>query len=96
MKHTKGPWKIEKNDLIGDAIWSEKANITICAMPVNEADGILIHAAPDLLFACKIARAYVAKMVADNINTAIPPARALQIIQNAIEKAESQNKKGCE
>ena len=41
----------------------------------------------DLLEACKIARKYVAKMVADEVNTVVPPSHALKIIDQAIERA---------
>jgi len=46
--YTPGPWRIVKNPNIGDAIESVPANITIVGMPLNDADGYLIAAAPDL------------------------------------------------
>ena len=41
-----------------------------------------------LLAACKLAVRYVAKMVADEVKTALPPEIALKQIEKAIEKAE--------
>ena len=49
----------------------------------------LLKATPDLLEALKLSWKYVAKMVADDVQTAIPPQVALDKIEAAIAKAES-------
>jgi hypothetical protein len=48
----------------------------------------LVAGCPDMYEALKFAMPYIAKMVADNINTAIPPQRALDLINQALSKGE--------
>lgn len=92
-KHTKGPWEVSK--VIRNKIIASKTAITIADCCITnlilkaerDANARLIAAAPDLLEACKLAAKYVAKMVADDIQTAVPPANALDRINKAIEKA---------
>lgn len=43
----------------------------------------------EMLNALKLAAKYIAKMVADDVQTAVPPAHALRLIENVIEKAET-------
>ena len=95
MKHTKGKWTIEKTKDAGFRIQSG-SNI-ICweglsklYPPLMDSQGNakLIAAAPELLAACKLAVRYVAKMVADGVNTALPAEIALKRIEKAIEQAE--------
>lgn len=58
----------------------------------TRANARLIAAAPDLLEACKLAAKYVSKMVADEVNTAMPPIIALNRIERAIKNAGSELK----
>jgi len=46
----------------------------------------------ELLRACKLAVRYVSKMVADDIQTVTPPQKCLDILQQAINKAEGRIK----
>ena len=95
MEHTKGPWTIEKEDgefwaiysgseLVADVL-HKYASFT---MAEGEANARLIAAAPDLLAMCRLAAKYVAKMVADDVKTALPPIVALNRIEAAIKQAE--------
>ena len=85
-KHTPGPWKA---DLGRIATSDDKTVIARTLEPMNyEANAALIAAAPDLLAALHLAAKYVAKMVADDVKTAIPPSNALRVIEHAIALAE--------
>ena len=93
MKHTKAPWEIQDNGNGDMFIYSVPEELAV----VEDISGLtpaeqyanlnLIAAAPDLLEVCKLARKYVAKMVADDIKTVVPPSIALKRIKQAIEKA---------
>jgi len=48
-KHTPGPWAV---DLAAETVTGSNGNIVVYEMNTNEADAILIAAAPDLLEAC--------------------------------------------
>ena len=93
--HTKGPWTIEETKSDGFRIQSG-ANI-ICfeglskqypPLKDSQANAKLISSAPELLATCKLAVRYVAKMVADWINTALPCEIALKLLEKAIRDAE--------
>ncbi len=90
MKHTPAPWyyhlkspyfAITTKESSGNPKWD-------IARTYTSFDAQLIAAAPELLAACKLAVRYVAKMVADEVKTALPPEIALEHIENAIKKAE--------
>jgi len=51
----------------------------------------LIAAAPEMYEALKFAMPYIAKMIADNVNTAIPPQQAYTLIEMALDKAEGKH-----
>ena len=55
----------------------------------THANAYLISSAPELLEACKLARTYLGKIVADGLltNCAVSPKRALAIIDGAISRA---------
>ncbi len=91
-KSTPGPWQVIKYDAVTS--WIETKNRSpICLIAVRlmegktEANAQLIASAPELLEACKLAAKYVAKMVADDIQTAMPPQTALDRIEQAITNA---------
>ena len=64
---------------------------TSISKPKNaEAYANLISAAPDMYEALKFVKPYIAKMIADNVNTAIPPQRAYDVIEIALAKAEGE------
>ena len=94
MKHTPGPWHILSGGFISNSVLSDWASDKHYVAQVkggdiyNHANAHLIAAAPDLLEVCKLARKYIAKMVADNVQTAVPPSVALEKIEQAITKAE--------
>ena len=99
-KHTPEPWSIMRDPEDGVWITTEhhgdicymneymdkgrpeegKANVEFIVQACNSHD--------ELLEACKLAQKYVAKMVADDIQTAMPPQIALDRIEQAIVKAE--------
>ena len=54
----------------------------------RDEHGQLAAAAPELLAACKLAVRYIAKMVADEVKTALPPEIALKRVEAAIRNAE--------
>lgn len=54
----------------------------------HKDDTYLIAAAPDMYEALKFAMPYIAKMIADEVNTAIPPGQALKRMEQALSKAE--------
>ena len=99
-KHTPGPWRIEEDfavENLSDPTYLKiKGSHLICKLQVcddadirreQEANARLIAAAPELLEACKLAAQYVAKMVADDVQTAMPPQIALDRIEQAITNA---------
>ena len=59
-------------------------------LPENIANARLIAAAPDLLAACELAAKYVSKMVADDVQTAMPPIIALNRIEAVINRAKGE------
>jgi len=54
----------------------------------ESANARLIAAAPELLAALEVAELYLVKMVADDTQTAIPPANALRVVRAAIAEAK--------
>jgi len=99
MKHTPAPWRVfgEKSNIVITAAFlngSDSYGMPIAYMQTegnckdSPGNAQLISAAPELLAACKLAVRYVAKMVADEVNTALPAEIALKRIEQAIKKAE--------
>ena len=100
MRHTKGPWtdtrvyKDFQDTPYCFRVYGNNGKTTVHSQKVNGmelevlANAQLIAAAPDLLEVLKLARKYVAKMVADDIKTVVPPSIALEKIEQAIAKAQ--------
>lgn len=91
--YTQGEW--EKQGLIIATVATPQNDgviIADCRTSNNlnemEANAHLIEAAPEMYQALKFAMPYIAKMVADNVNTAIPPKQALERVEKALAKAE--------
>ncbi len=104
MSHTKGKWIFGNHHcLVGDGMrvfvqheHDADQHDAICDLELwqteeeTTANAHLISAAPDLLEACKLARTYLGKIVADGLltNCVMSPSRALTIIEGVIAKAE--------
>lgn len=91
--HTKGPWKIGPR--FDDTYIFIESDETFIARTVggnDEANALLIAAAPDLLAMLELASKYVGKMAADGVETALSPEVALNRINEAIRKAKEEVK----
>lgn len=96
-KHTQGPWHLQRyrnrhNIHIETNGFIDTKIAHIAQREEQYANAQLIAAAPELLAVCKLAQKYVAKMVADDVQTAVPPQIALNKIEQAIAKAEGEMK----
>ena len=101
MEHTQGKWHVGQGNGEG-SIFADNGRMRLeaegtCLYPIckvidfngeAKANARLIAAAPELLAMCKLAAKYVAKMVADDVKTAMPPIIAFNRIEAAIAKAE--------
>jgi len=93
---TKGTWeaRLEPEYTCSHVVTQGESLYTkiVCTMinqPEVKANAKLIAAAPDMLHVLKeYAVPFIAKMVADNVQTAMPPENALRIVQSVITKAE--------
>ena len=93
MKHTPGPWTYESGENYPRIFAGRKVIAqAIGNSEETEANVYLIAAAPDLLKALKLARAYLGKAVADGLmqNCARPPQHALSVVEAAIAKTGEQ------
>ena len=63
------------------------ASHTIATVKNDGPDARLIAAAPDMYKALLVSERYVAKMVADKIECAMPCSHALKIIRHALARA---------
>ena len=98
MEHTALPWEIGKsytddiairelspdNECVADVLClsdgEQEANAEFIVRACNSYEA--------LVEACKLAAKYVSKMVADDVQTVIPPANALRVIERALKQAE--------
>jgi hypothetical protein len=91
-KWTQGPWKVINRHgvlrVVADSGKPEVADV----IGAYEPNAHLLAAAPDMYETLKFALPYIAKMVADNVNTVVPPQRALDYINQALAKAEGKEK----
>ena len=97
MKHTKGPWKVEAEDLDSFGIFTDDLNIcTVLAIggegfgEEGEANAKLIASSPELLEACKGAMAALSQ------NKIFPAdiAAAKRFLYSVIAKAEGEVEHG--
>lgn len=103
-KHTPGPWRTRI--AVADqgqplVIYPPDGNLRIAKICINKGEETMqanaqfivqaCNSHDELLEACKLAQKYVAKMVADDVQTAMPPQVALNRIEQAINKAEGKD-----
>jgi len=72
--------------------WDDKICIqeyhTLQEIPVSQAEAMLNKHA-ELVAALKLARPYIAKMVADGVQTAVPPSLVLRKIDRILNEVEA-------
>ncbi len=102
MKHTPGPWTLEKQFKVLTNIQqntttrvpyfevgSDLRRLATVDSGMNDgANAQLIATAPELLEALELAQKYIRKMLADGIETALPVSNVHNYIEAIINKAK--------